>query len=401
MKLAVMFTFPLVLLISTQCSNSENNTRKELLPVQTITSKVVKLDPIEAAQNPSKHAWDLFLYVNHPAIDYRKGRGIPDSTKSIGDSGIVNWETWKHAGTEVFLDDGRIPPPWEDFSLDPYLNKKGKILERSTAGLIADLKTKKIKNNLESIQSFTDHFRVQFNPDDGLIGRGGETRMNKSTFDFILKNELYYQQGIMKFRADYLQSQVNKRKPMTFNNDAIEVKGMWREFSAQDLSQNIDKKFYTATDENGRKFGLTSLHIITKELPNWFWCSFRQKDGPVPAVPSVDDYGQPTQIKGTFWENYELSGTQIAFTDSRGMPIKLSDPLVEDGFEQSSCISCHSTAVIGPKGGMLLFTQVDARDGQITGTPKIEWFTDPQKNELVQTDFVFSIPFRAKERPKP
>ena len=361
--------------------------------------------------NPSKHAWDLFLELNHPAQDVIKGRGLPDLKKKIGDPGRVVWETWKDAAYEVFLVDGRTPPKWEDYSLDPFLNDIEKRFEPSTALLIAQLNEDKNRDSLIQItKAFLSLSHVTFNPKDGTfeVG-GGETRMNKSTFDFIVKNELYNPDGIYKFRNSYLKSPKGQRAPMTFEKESIEAKAMWRKFSVEEINNSPNTKYYVATDKNGEKYGLTSLHIITKDVPNWFWCSFRHKDGPEPSVPSVDNFGLPEQLKGTFWENYELSGTQTAFSEANGKPTLLSDPYIESGFERSSCISCHSLSVAGPPGtmlrdgGRLLFTLPNVvgngNIGETVGAPKVEWFLDTNGEEnLVQLDFLYSMSFRAKRK---
>ena len=62
----------------------------------------------EALDNPSKHAWDLFLYLNHPALDPKLGqRGAPDLSKPMGAPGTTTvWETWRAATPEVFREMG-------------------------------------------------------------------------------------------------------------------------------------------------------------------------------------------------------------------------------------------------------------------------------------------------------
>lgn len=58
------------------------------------------------------------MALNHPAMPLRAGGGLPDTSKSVGEPGLTIWETWKNAGTEVFLEDGRKPPEWNGYSLD-------------------------------------------------------------------------------------------------------------------------------------------------------------------------------------------------------------------------------------------------------------------------------------------
>src|SRR5688572_13887170 len=83
----------------------------------------------DAMNFPSKHAWNLFQLVNHPAKDVSQGRGIPDLDKPIGEPGTtVVWETWRLSEKEVFLEGGAKPPDWDDTSL-PGSPTSGKVPE--------------------------------------------------------------------------------------------------------------------------------------------------------------------------------------------------------------------------------------------------------------------------------
>ena len=72
-------------------------------------------DPNPAVNNPDKVAWDLFVELNRPALEGR--RGVPDLTKKHGDAGLRVWETWKITttpGNEVFLEKGKRPSGWDE-----------------------------------------------------------------------------------------------------------------------------------------------------------------------------------------------------------------------------------------------------------------------------------------------
>jgi hypothetical protein len=67
-------------------------------------------DPNPAMNNPDKFAWDLFI-----EICLGGQTGYTRSDKKIGDPGLRVWETWKITipiGSEVFLDRGQKPAPW-------------------------------------------------------------------------------------------------------------------------------------------------------------------------------------------------------------------------------------------------------------------------------------------------
>jgi plastocyanin len=187
-------------------------------------------------------------------------------------------------------------------------------------------------------------FQPLFDIDGGVFkGEGGfgESRMNKATYDFVWKNKIYSLKGLRAFAS--------KKAPLSFPVDSMEVKAAWIELTPDLLQAGADKRYYTA-EYDGKKYGLSSLHIITKDVPNWFWCTFHQKESPNTGFETPDIFGQPTQLKGTVWENYKLGGTQTDFVTTIGQPTLLSDPYIEKGFEKSSCISCHARASIDETG---------------------------------------------------
>ena len=55
------------------------------------------------------YAWQQFVALNWPAASGQ--RGVPDTTKTIGQPGTVVWHTWK-TPDEIFYPAGQTPPPW-------------------------------------------------------------------------------------------------------------------------------------------------------------------------------------------------------------------------------------------------------------------------------------------------
>ncbi|APG86813.1 hypothetical protein SAMCCGM7_pB0097 (plasmid) [Sinorhizobium americanum CCGM7] len=100
--------------------------------------------------------------------------------------------------------------------------------------------------------------------------------MNKATFDFIRDNGLFSIEGQEKF----MQAKMPAGEKMSFPIDSIEVKASWRRFTAEEEKPGIVDRYYTHRDDSGVLWGLATLHILTKEVPSWFWTSFRQVDGP-------------------------------------------------------------------------------------------------------------------------
>jgi hypothetical protein len=309
------------------------------------------------------------------------------------------WETWRLARTEVFLDDGSQPPAWDDQRLprgylgttpgdlrsvhdpNPSLDARRELL--AAAGMTSPAPQKPL----------LDPF-----PDNGVFeGSGGigETHLNKATYDFIRNNCLFSKDGLRRYAAA-----ANKgiKFPISFPVDSIEVKVVWLKFgqipSNDTLNQAKKSSYYSAKDDKGNEYGLVSMHILTKDTPNWFWANFHHKDNPTEYDLSSrpDMYGRPKLLDRTVWENYVLSGTQIDFIDTIGQPILLADNYIENQFSPSSCMTCHVQANGSPEAG----DNKGPKQKIATGSPVPNEFMRDGKPFYVPTDFVWSIPFRAR-----
>ncbi|WP_157783770.1 hypothetical protein [Bradyrhizobium liaoningense] len=387
----------------------------------------------DAAEWPSKHAWNLFVQLNHPAIDKRKRRGVADCTKAIGTPGTTAiWETWRNAATEVFLP--VEPPEWDDNSLP---DERPGIVPSPGAATMSALPSSADPDNASGMVSFhalrgLAGISPAFSPGDGVFdnrGGFGETRLNKITYNFVRDECLYNRQATER----YAQAIVDRKKgPINLPADSIEVKAAWVDFEKEGTPAIRRGTFYTATYK-GRQYGLATLHIITKDIPNWFWASFHHVDTKKNEWEIPDTFGRPTILKGTVWENYALGGAQTDFVTSTGERTLLSDHYVEFGFQKSSCITCHSTASIAttsiklgvgmPLGQVRAVCLVDVNeshpfakpntckrwagehlykvlDGKVVlieerGAPLRQWFLKDGNQVYFQTDFLFSIPFRS------
>ncbi len=305
----------------------------------------------EALTNPSKHAWDLFIALNQPAVPLAQSPGEqPDRLQAMGREGDRIWETWRYAYNDTFRKDGKDPGPWE--STQKNANKQLHV----SASLMAHgfpesaiatewQQSFKLKAAFSLLDVNPDRHGL-FNPDN-FFG-GGETRLNREAFDFIRGQRLYNPTGQ---KQRYWDAR-NGRAVVSFPPGSIVVKAIWREFTSDEINQGVPRNYYTSTNsKNGRKVGLLALHIITKELPNWFWCTFHHVQPPKPELPSVDTYGRPDALGKTVWRNYALSGTQTDFVDPRGRATLLSDRFIENGFQISSCISCHALSAVSVDTG--------------------------------------------------
>jgi len=375
------------------------------------------IDKNPAMNNPDKFAWELFIEINKPA-----NKSKPDSS--------TLWETWALA-RNVFKNPNH-PPSWEDAGKSDSTLKTMDFLPVQQQRI-----SKFLQNELGA----------NFSPDEpsSRIGGLSETRFNKPVYDFIVKHDLYYQEGIEKYIAD--------KKILDLPISAMEIKAVWDTIKPE----NKDNYHYVIqTDSKGKKvyWGLTGLHIISKDIPQWTWATFEHINNPrlkevdkVEALRSRDNFGRVNgkiskDLEELFskndmpkvWQNYILRGTQTNFTSTNGTVSFLANTRTENHFiYSSSCITCHSRATIGstlifsdlPKGvqDSIKFAKIpnnkfDAEHyfnslGFIekvliepdpitkekiimyTGFPRPEWFdvtySSGKKETLKQLDFMWSF----------
>jgi hypothetical protein len=248
--------------------------------------------------------------------------------------------------------------------------------------------------------SSTPLFKPLFDPfpDNGvfdLSGGIGETHVNRATYDFIRDRCLFSVDGLKRYTKAFIEG---KLPTVQFPTDSVEVKAVWLRFADVGGDKEIDKKnksrYYVAKDDSGKEYGLTSFHILTKDTPNWFWANFHHIDNPKTPYEMPDTYGRPRELDGTIWGNYVLGGTQTDFVSPIGEKIALADWFIEYKFPPSSCMTCHSQANGSPDGSIGP-TQIIA-----VGAPDPSAFMKDGKQFYMPTDFVWSIPFRARPETK-
>ena len=347
-----------------------------------------------ALTNPDEYAWQLFFYISHQA---QAGKaGVPDPTKKsireFDPDRAVVWETWALAsGAVLARKDGAIVVSTnksEVYKKPATLPDEWDKLDRSgpKPPLTANFKKLAPLFDLTSRPSIRD--LVVLAAPAGVPGDQEEVRMNRSTFDTVRSNKLYSVEGIESAAAK--AKTAGTTSIVQFEGAAKEVKAQWLLLPNCVPDQPCpDKERYhwrTIVNPETNKaevFGLVSLHVITKDLPNWFWADFGHIDcetgkgacaptgdnpdgfkadpdnvlrdsttrGPngTGAGPSGTD-GVRTETLKSKWENYRLRGTQIEFTTSEGRPLILSNPVIESSFQRSSCMTCHSFATAAIKG---------------------------------------------------
>jgi hypothetical protein len=330
-------------------------------------ARAAKSDGLNLFSDPTAHAWKLFAQLNQPVPNDPQGR--------------VVWETWM-LGRTVFANPNE-KPVWNP--LTPAVRTE-ETLEAMPLQLLVR------KRLLETGKKGPG----QVPAIDPNAGEGNETRMNEPAFRFIADNDLYYAEGIEAF--------AKAGRKFDFPREAIEVKAQWRRIRPPADAA----KYHTAKvkRENGQEetWGLTSMHLTTKEVPNWFWATFEHRDNPSreSVNKDVQPQKQPESFRGTKWENYVLRGAQIEFTDSMGRPTILSSSQIEQSFQTSSCITCHALATVNwqrpASDGINSLAFFDENQNAPLGVPNPALFEiNNGKPAFQQMDFVWSF-FRAKRR---
>ena len=164
-------------------------------------------------------------------------------------------------------------------------------------------------------------------------------------------------------------------------------------------------------DGTRRLYGLTALHIASKDTGTWFWATFEHVDREGSNAPN---HATPANMgfEGTVWENYRLRGTMTRPVDSDGRPVLLANSHLEAGVEHSaSCVTCHARASIGVIDGKVsrltvLNSGAEPLGGDNTrgyvGTPDDAWFfardgKSQARRLYLPLDFVWSL---AKAQPR-
>ena len=207
---------------------------------------------------------------------------------------------------------------------------------------------------------------------------------NRPQYDYIVKNNLNTKAGLAAAYA--------KSFKVAMPADAISVKGDWvpvaillRWIPALGDIANIRKLYFTDT-ANSVEYALVSMHISSRQNPNWVWGTLEHQKNPgrcdyigcfdtfgaqIPAVfpnrkavntqygPCLKTQRLKTMMEkanlSPVLENYCLKTTEVDYTAADGTPYVLGNSVIEGivgngTIAASSCIACHVYASFGPKG---------------------------------------------------
>jgi hypothetical protein len=279
-----------------------------------------------AAINDSDHyAWRLFVALNWPAnVDNCK----PEKQKLLGDDGLAVWETWQ-TKQETFLDAAEQPPSWAQGCRN---------------------------GNFSSLPT-GDFSTVDDEP----------VRLNKKSYNYVRDNRLYSLDEQERLALIGVRD-------VEFPLGSKTVKAGWVKIDEDDKPRYhwVERTLNNETTI----FGLSAIHITSKELPTWFWSTFEHVDNEYRwaatypeafrgwVVPSVDRASCPPNnlqcneipsgygLEGTKWAYYRLRGSQTELVDNRGNPTILVSSHLEGFLDQESmsCVTCHALAVKGSEG---------------------------------------------------
>lgn len=424
---------------------------------------------------PDDYAWTLFLELNRQANSGKPGK--PDlSRNDLRDYEHdipVLWETWAHASgnsaekcimdgetycknrSEVFYPDARKPVPWDKLAKqrrgrleEAHGHKVGvrrasaKSLERSTKGFLFLSEDNAIDeiNELSVRESFvekafgSDGVREDSKvaipcgpPSDmdenlHLITRE-ETLFNRSVYDLIRDSDLYSVEGI---ESAYRYARDNHLDHIVeFDQSAKLIKSSWARICDTDKPRYHWREVDQGEDEEKTEvWGLVAVHIMTKDSPDWFWCTFVHADWqwvPGSDLATTDTGGVHPKTMGSKWAHYRLHGTQTTPLDSRGRPRVLANPVIESPALGSSCISCHARSAVAlyeegairerrrlfkAVGSMHALSRAPFVKGLVSAEfpseDEFEYWPCQDENEptrdYLQADYVWSILMRAHSR---
>jgi hypothetical protein len=334
-------------------------------------------DAAAAASQSDEYAWRLFVALNWPA-DLRERTA--DRAAAFGADRPVLWEAWQSAG-DVYLDGGKDPGPWTrgDPTRPPPPERR--------------FETFSLKD-LPNLRHVVDGKMVPLvDPLEGAR-RLAEIRMNKIAFEYLRARELYNVEGQLRAVAG---------GGVHFPPGATEIKAKWRPIRSDERARYHIVEVRTAGGA-ARLYGLTALHIVSKDLPQWFWATFEHIDNP--KLPDADKWQLPSSdhfacrgeapdcnrmprgigLEQTVWQYYRLRGTLTRYADDENRPLRLANSELEAGLQQtSSCVTCHSRSAIGVVAGapmrLPIFDAAPHESAQdalerrgYVGIPRAEWF---------------------------
>jgi hypothetical protein len=333
-------------------------------------------DSDAAAAHSDEYAWRLFVALNWPV-----------------DANHVVWQDWLATGN-VYLEGGVDPGPWSAHRTELPLERRFETVSRK---------------DLPNLRHIVGGVMVPVIDAVADARRLTEVRLNRTSFEFIRSRRLYGEAG--------LRRALSSRQALSLPYGARQVKAKWRPINESERGRYYTMEL-TLADGTRRLYGLTALHIASKDLPDWFWATFEQVDNPTLAdndgweLPSRDRFACGSEppdcnrapsgigLEGSVWQYYRLRGTLTQYTDSQGRPQRLANSELESGIQPSaSCITCHARAAAAVESGAVVPLTIFMADDPLVrrgfvGTPDPAWFEPAGEGSgprFARLDFVWSM----------
>jgi hypothetical protein len=207
-------------------------------------------------------------------------------------------------------------------------------------------------------------------------------------FEYIKNNKLNTQAGLAAAFAKSLDVDMPVDS-ISIKVDWVPVQYLTRWIPQAGDINNIRKLYHTTKDDKGVEYALVSMHVSSRQNPNWVWGTFEHHLTPgrcdfigcsdsfgaeIPAVApnrnaANTQYGACPKTQALkslmtqanlspVWENYCLKSTQVDFNAADGTPYVLGNSVIEGlvgngTVAASSCMACHAYASFGPQGKTL------------------------------------------------
>lgn len=214
--------------------------------------------------------WQLFLTLSWPS----KPSGEPDPDAYFGKPGSLDRVGWEDfASVNDLFGGGGQPPAWAE------LGQRSRSIEHTSAVIHQNLTDYKQADH----NWLTDQNRnlVRF-----------ELRVNRDEYEYIVRNQLYNQNGLYKAFTTPAGGGVDLPSGKGGGIGSIEVKAAWR-IVPKDREAYFTQNYKIAKvrippSQDDVLVALVGLHIIKKtpNSPQWVWATFEHQDN----VPMI---GQP------------------------------------------------------------------------------------------------------------
>jgi hypothetical protein len=347
------------------CASSTDATPHPAAPVPPAVAVAIpsRAGPVDGkTENSDQFMWELFAQFTAPA--------------SAASATPVVFETWA-SDADTFSTTPHWPTQPEPLRFHRSVLQRVKEGEPTTAFALAQIDVPCAPPPGAAVAGFP----TAGTPTPCI---SEQVARNHSEYDYIVKNGLNTRAGL----AAAYKSGV----PVDMPVDSLSLKGDWVPVQTLLLwipslgSVDDVRKLYYTTTSDSIEYALLSMHVASRQNPNWVWGTFEHEMNPgrcdymgcwdsfgatVPAVPADEasrntQYGpcektpELQQIMASahlspVWAHYCLKSSQVDFSAGDGTPYVLGNSVIEGivgngTIAASSCIACHQYASFGANG---------------------------------------------------